>query len=62
MALVRKLDERLAAIVEHALQATQLCFGVASISSRDLEVLAFDDRSHALVDLVGGAEWAGTYP
>src|SRR6476469_7249044 len=62
MALVRQLDERLAAIVEHPLQAPQLCFGVASISSRDLEVLALDDRSHALVDSSGRREGAATYP
>ena len=59
-----ELHERVRAIVEEALEALQLPFGVGPDPVRDLEVLALDDRPHA--HLLGGAHlrvaavwWAG---
>jgi hypothetical protein len=49
MLLVRELDDRVAVIVEEAIEAGDLAFGLGTHAVRELDVLALDDRPHGLL-------------
>ena len=54
MHLVRELDDGVGAVVEEPLEAAQLALGVVADPIRDLDVLALDDRPHAVTSGLSG--------